>query len=85
MTKNSEMRDAGPIGLLGTQPPLGVDVAVSARKWKIIVALPVLSTVTPSELGVRLAEVSWNRVIHQIADGIPFPPVPQLFLHPMYG
>ena len=68
ITKNSEFFEIAPIAVLGIHPPLGVEVAVRAVMWKIIVALPVLSTVTLSEFGVRLAAVSWNFVISQISD-----------------
>jgi hypothetical protein len=78
-TKNSEILEYGPIAHDGTHPPLGVLVAVRATKWKMIVAFPVLSTVTDSEFGARLAEDSWNLVIHQIAGCTPLP-FPQLFL-----
>jgi len=40
-TKNSEILDAGPMTVLGTQPPLGVEVDVSVTIWKMTVAFPV--------------------------------------------
>jgi hypothetical protein len=67
ITKNSEIFEIGPIAELGTHPPLGVDVEVSAIMWKITVAFPLFVTETLSEFGLRLAEVSWNFVMYQIA------------------
>jgi len=82
MTKNSEILETGPIAALGTHPPLGVEVAVSATKWKLIVAFPVFWTETLRELGLKVAEASWNLVIHHIAvDTLLF----QSFLSPMCG
>lgn len=66
-TKNSEILEIAPSDDAGTHPPLGVEVAVIATIWKIIVAFPVLSTVTLREFGERFAAVSWNRVICHIA------------------
>ena len=57
----------GPIAELGTHPPLGVVVEVNAIMWNITVAFPLFVTETLSELGLRLAEVSWNFVMYQIA------------------
>ncbi len=71
-TKNSEIFETGPIAELGIQPPLGVDVEVTATMWKMIVAFPVFWTETLSELGLRLAEVSWNLVMDQMPAEIPW-------------
>ena len=68
-TKNSEIFETGPIAKLGTHPPLGVVVAVSATMWKITVAFPLFVTETLSEFGLRLAEVSWKLVSYQIHVG----------------
>jgi len=66
-TKNSEVLAIGPIGV-SVHPPLGVVVPVRATMWKMIVALPLFQTDTERELGVKLAAVSWNRVMSQMAS-----------------
>jgi hypothetical protein len=66
-TKNSEFLEIGPKGVLGIHPPPGVSVDVRATMWKMIVAFPVLDTETLRAPGLRLAEVSWNLVMYQIA------------------
>jgi len=67
-TKNSEFLEIEPPkGVLGIHPPLGVSVEVRATMWKMMVAFPVLDTETLRAPGLRLAEVSWNLVIYQIA------------------
>ncbi len=65
--KNSEFFETGPIGVLGSHPPLGVLVEVRDIIWKMMVAFPVFDTETLRELVVRLAEVSWNLVMYQMA------------------
>jgi len=81
-TKNSEFLETGPIAVLGIHPPLGVFVDVRATMWKMIVAFPVLETDTLKELGLKLAEVSWNLVMYQMAVDTLFL---QSFLSPTCG
>lgn len=81
-TKNSEFFDIGPIAELGIHPPLGVVDEVRATKWKIIVAFPTFETETESDVGLRVADVSWNFVMYQIEVGTLFL---QSFLSPTCG
>jgi hypothetical protein len=67
-TKNSEFFDIGPMAELGTHPPLGDVVEVTAIMWKMIVALPLFQIETLRESGLKLAEVSWNLVMSHMAS-----------------
>lgn len=84
-TKTSEILEIGPIAVLGTHPPLGVDVDVTTTMWNMIVAFPVLSTVTLRELGERLADVIWKCIMSQVASQELPLLVPQSCLSPTCG
>jgi len=67
-TKNSDVFEIGPSAVLGTQPPLGVEVPVSATIRKMTVAFPSFFTVTLREFGLKLAALSWNFVMSWITS-----------------